>query len=112
MHRSRLRREGSIGEAGARIEPDGWHINKNGYRSTKVGGKEILEHRLVMEQQLGRPLRRWESVHHKNGIRDDNRPDNLELWCKPQVPGQRVVDLVAFVSEYYPDELVKLGWAA
>ena len=57
------------------------------------------QHRVVMEEQIGRPLRKNENVHHKNGVRDDNRPENLELWVKTQPAGQRVEDLVEWARE-------------
>ncbi len=56
-----------------------------------------------MEAMLGRGLRPGESVHHKNGQRGDNRPENLELWVTPQRAGQRVEDLVAWVVGSYPE---------
>jgi hypothetical protein len=59
----------------------------------------VREHIVVMEGVLERALLPGETVHHENGVRDDNRPENLELWVKSQPAGQRVEDLLAWAHE-------------
>lgn len=56
----------------------------SGYIQVRVNGKYVYEHRHVMEQKIGRPLRPDEAVHHKNHDRADNRPDNLELKSRSE----------------------------
>lgn len=57
-------------------------------------GNYVFEHILVAEELLGRLLIDGETVHHRNGVRDDNRPENLELWTRPQPSGIRVSDAI------------------
>lgn len=85
------------------------HLNRDGYFMVTRGKRRDLEHRFVMEEMLGRPLMPFENVHHINGVRDDNRPENLELWAKPQPAGQRAIDLARWVAENYPDLIAEVS---
>lgn len=113
LHYNRLRTTGEVGPPGPKKRPIGstWTDPRTGYVYVKPrGGRRRLQHRLVLEQVLGRPLERWENVHHVNGVRADNRPENLELWVKPQPAGQRADQLADWVVEHYP-ELVESALA-
>jgi hypothetical protein len=99
-HWRRLRTNGEIGPAGLLRRPAGAGcLNTYGYIS--FGNK--AEHRLVFEAHLGRYLMPFENVHHINGVKTDNRLENLELWVTPQPSGQRPDDLARWVVEFYPE---------
>lgn len=110
LHYERVRRTGEPGPAAPLYQAKGnGHVDKQGYRRIHVGdGRRVMQHVHVMEQILGRRLVPPENVHHKNGIRDDCSPGNLELWLKMQPSGQRVADLMEYIAEYHAEAMAEI----
>ena len=106
MHHARFTKTGDVGPVGPIFDGSGF-LNRDGYRvvnrpghpNARKANGQILEHQWVMAEHLGRPIRNGETVHHRNGIRDDNRIENLELMTSAHPKGQRPADLVAFARE-------------
>lgn len=90
-HKQRFNRIGDALASRPIIKRDGEpYTDRDGY----VIQRKVGVHRRVMEQHLGRKLLATETVHHKNGIRSDNRVENLELWSSAHCRGHRVADKI------------------
>lgn len=73
------------------VTPQGYVVQRTSSGVGRDGAQ--LQHRLIMAEHLGRGLLPTETVHHKNGVRHDNRIENLELWTGSHGAGVRYADL-------------------
>lgn len=120
INRSRWRiKNGIPQEISVRKKKQNGYLGSDGY---KIIYKEnhpnawtcgrIHEHVWVMSEYLGRSITNKETIHHKNGVRSDNRIENLELWHKKHPSGQRVEDKIKYYIEFlneYGYDVIKRG---
>lgn len=120
-HYLRVRTHGDPQEGRPITVRKGSYIDNRGYVRIPANGHpnghkngSMLEHIKVMAEAIGRPLFPDETVHHKNGVRHDNRPENLELWSGRHPKGARVVDQIrwakAVLARYGEDESTWLNF--
>lgn len=97
---------------GGRVKQGGYiKVKAASHPNANVAGY-VSEHTKIMSEFLGRPLVKGENVHHINGVRDDNRLENLELWSTSQPSGQRVEDKIEWAKEllrHYEPESLAIG---
>lgn len=130
LHKGRLRNQRAMeakrnqSKASLSLNDDGIDLSKpysdwkihQGYRvrNAYTHGHRIVvqfEHRVVVEESLGRYLEPHENVHHKNGWTTDNRLKNLEVFDYAQPIGQRVEDLLDWCVEYlYERDMMVEEW--
>lgn len=107
------RTEARLGEnnpwwkGGRRVSPQGYVLVwSRGHPSRpKKQSSYVPEQRLVMEEHLGRYLTKFESVHHINGVKDDNRVENLQLRVRNHGYGQAYSCLDCGSSNIVPAKL-------
>lgn len=85
-------------------------VTNYGYMSIRVEKDDGLvgwfqEHRVIMERELGRKLKKGENVHHRDGNKRNNDVGNLEVWSHRQPPGIRAVDALDVARKIISGEI-------